>query len=67
MICSSCKKFFLSGTRADGIPNGAKLVLKGKKSVTLCADCLINLGVRDSEKQSFLDSVAGKAEGGTVS
>jgi len=54
MICDKCKKFFMSGNRADGIPNGMKLIMKNGKSLTVCADCVIKVGqMSEEEKDEF--------------
>ena len=58
MICDNCKRFFTAGHRPDGIPNGIKMVLEGNKSITMCADCVINIGKMTEEKRSeFFDSI----------
>ena len=65
MICDKCKKFFMSGNRPDGIPNGVKMLLKGGKSVTICADCMVKLGAMktEAEKDAFINSLKdGKAD-----
>lgn len=61
MICDNCKKFFVSGNRPSGIPNGVKMILKGNKSITLCADCIMNIGaMNDEQKDEFFEQLKGK-------
>ena len=44
----------MAGNRPDGIPNGVKMILKGNKSITMCAECLIDLGqMTEAEKDAF--------------
>ena len=54
MICNVCKKYFTSGHRPDGTPNGVAFVLKNEGKITMCAECLINLGkMSEQEKDDF--------------
>ena len=54
MICDNCKKFFMSGNRPDGIPNGVKMIMKNNESITLCVNCLISVGaMSEKEKDGF--------------
>lgn len=61
MICDNCKKFFLSGNRPDGIPNGVEIIQKDGKSITMCAECVISIGKMDEkEKAEFFDRLKAK-------
>lgn len=51
MKCDSCGKNFEAGNRADGIPNGFGFVLENGKMVNVCADCIIEVGMMDSEQR----------------
>ena len=51
MICDKCKKFFIAGNRPDGLPNGIKMILKGNKSITLCAQCVSDFGAMDDKQR----------------
>lgn len=56
MICSNCKHFFSAGHRIDGTPNGVGFVLEGGAEITLCANCLIELGKMTIDQQgAFFD------------
>ena len=59
MICDNCKKFFMSGNHPiTGIPNGIKMILKGNKSITLCADCVCSIGkMDDQQKDEFFSNL----------
>ena len=60
MICDNCKKFFTVGNRPDGIPNGIKMLLKGNKSITLCAECVMSIGAMDDrQKDEFFAKLQG--------
>lgn len=63
MICSNCKHFFSVGRRPDGTPNGVGFVLEGGKEITLCANCLIELGKMSQDQQeAFFDSLTGDVQ-----
>lgn len=49
MKCDNCKKEFKSGNREDGIPNGVGFQMEDGTTITLCADCLIELGKLDEK------------------
>lgn len=54
MICDKCKSFFVAGNRPSGIPNGVKMIMNNGKSLTLCADCMINVGqMNEEQKEEF--------------
>ena len=62
MICDNCKKFFMSGNGPSGIPKGVKLVLKGKKSITMCAECIYAIGqMNQAEAEEFFEQLKDKA------
>ena len=64
MICTNCKKYFTTGNRPDGIPNGVKMLLKGGKSITMCAGCMISIGkMSNGERDSFIEELKKKADG----
>jgi UDP-glucose 6-dehydrogenase len=63
MICDNCKKFFISGNRPDGIPNGVKMLMRGNKSITMCAECLIAVGQMNQEqKDEFFEQLKNKEQ-----
>lgn len=63
MICDKCKRFFMAGNRPDGIPNGVKMILKNNESITLCAQCLIDLGkMNEDQKAEFFNELKGKTK-----
>lgn len=53
MKCDCCGKTFVSGNRADGIPNGMGFVLQDGRQINVCADCMMDM----SKLKPFLDSV----------
>ena len=60
MICDKCKKFFASGNRRDGIPNGVSMVMKNRKAITLCSDCVISIQQMNAEqKEAFFKELKG--------
>ena len=60
MICKNCKRFFMSGNRADGLPNGLGFVQKDGKKLDICANCLISLGQMDEkQKAEFFEKLKG--------
>ena len=65
MICDKCKKFFMSGNHPiTGVPNGVKLITESRKSITLCASCLIELGQMDNQqKDAFFADLTERSEG----
>lgn len=54
--CDKCKKDFSEVVdRADGLPNGVGFELQNGKVITLCADCIKELGSRDRKgKNAFI-------------
>lgn len=64
MICDNCKKFFMAGNRPDGIPNGIRMILSGNRAVTLCAECVMDIGRMDEQqKDEFFKNLKGKKVG----
>lgn len=52
MRCDICGKTFETGNRPDGLPNGMTFVLKDGAELTMCADCIIEMGkVREAESE----------------
>ena len=53
--CDKCKKDFSEVVdRSDGLPNGVGFELENGKVITLCADCIKDLGSRDARgKDAF--------------
>ena len=51
MKCDVCGKEFESGNRPDGIPNGMAFILEGGKSITMCAECIIEKGREVAEEK----------------
>ena len=53
--CNKCGKY-ISQTlvRGDGLPNGVGFELEDGKAITLCAECIQDLGSRDDKgKDAF--------------
>ena len=42
--CEVCGKEFDPGNRVDGMPNGITFVATDGKPLTMCADCIIEMG-----------------------
>lgn len=63
MKCDNCKKVFVAGNRADGLPNGIGFEMKDGTVITLCAECIIELG-RMSNKgiKEFFENLGVKYE-----
>ena len=49
MKCDNCKKEFVAGNRADGIPNGVGFQMQDGTIITICAECLMELGKLDEK------------------
>lgn len=49
--CDGCKKNFEAGNAPDGTPNGVGFVT-GNKTVSICRDCLIKLGMMSDRKKN---------------
>ena len=41
--CDECGKFFLAGTRPDGMPNGIGFMMEDGSVHNVCADCLTKM------------------------
>lgn len=58
MKCDNCKKEFEAGNRADGLPNGIGFELQDGTLITLCAECLMELGKLDDKgKEEFFNKI----------
>ena len=55
MKCDVCGKEFGYGNRDDGLPNGVTFVTK-KGRITMCADCVIEMGKRSEDEQKSVKS-----------
>lgn len=42
--CNECGKYFTSGNRPDGLPNGIGFVLNDGTKINVCTDCIIERG-----------------------
>lgn len=63
MKCDNCKKVFVAGNRADGIPNGVGFQMKDGTVLALCSECLIELGKLDEKgKKEFFNKHGVKYE-----
>lgn len=63
MKCDNCKKGFVAGNRADGIPNGVGFQMKDGTVITLCADCIIELGRKSHKgRKEFFENLGVKYE-----
>lgn len=51
--CDYCGKWFEIGNREDGIPNGFSFVKQDGSTLTICAECLMEIGrnVNDSTQR----------------
>ena len=62
MRCDNCKKVFVAGNRADGLPNGIGYEMIDGTLITLCADCIMELGkLGDKGTDKFIKKVYKKA------
>jgi len=50
-ICDKCGKTFEAGNRPDGFPNSMGFIQKDKKKITVCADCIIEIGKADEQQR----------------
>lgn len=58
MKCDKCKKEFKAGNRADGLPNGVGFEMEDGTVITLCAECLMELGKLDDKgKEEFFNKI----------
>lgn len=48
--CSMCGKEFEPGNGPDGIPNGLGFVKEDGTVITMCADCIIKMGIAKSAR-----------------
>ena len=56
--CEKCGKTFEAGNRPDGIPNGFGLMMENRRTINICADCMIALGGMDNEqRQRFIEEI----------
>lgn len=63
MKCDNCKKEFVAGNRGDGIPNGVGFQMKDGTVITLCAECIIELGkLNDKGRKEFFNKFGAKYE-----
>jgi len=63
MKCDNCKKGFVAGNRADGIPNGVGFQMTDGTLITLCAECIIELGkLNDKGRKEFFEKFGVKYE-----
>lgn len=61
MKCDNCKKVFVAGNRADGLPNGIGFEMKDGTLITLCAECIMELGrLDDKGKDKFFEKLGVK-------
>lgn len=44
MKCDKCGKEFEGGNRPDGIPNGVVIIREDGTQVTMCSECIIEMG-----------------------
>ena len=51
MICDNCGKEFSIGNDQHGNPNGVKMILAGGDSITMCSDCIMNIGTMDDDQR----------------
>lgn len=51
--CDYCGKWFEIGNREDGMPNGFSFVKQDGSTLTICAECLMEIGrnVNDSTQR----------------
>lgn len=64
MKCDGCGKFFIEGNRPDGTPNGVGFMTQTGTLITVCADCLIRVGMMGKDaRKAFLDELERKASG----
>lgn len=58
MKCDACGTRFVYGNRPDGVPNGVRMIQKDGSKITLCADCIIRLGMMaPEEKDAFFEGL----------
>lgn len=59
MKCNKCGKHFEEGN-TNGLPNGVAFVLDHGKTITLCQECVIELGkMNDADKDKIIKSWIG--------
>ena len=55
--CDKCGAVFISGQRADGLPNGIGFALQDGTVVNMCANCMIQLGkLREAGDETAAES-----------
>lgn len=55
--CDKCGAVFISGQRADGLPNGVAFKLQDGTMVNMCANCMIKLGkLREAGDETAVES-----------
>ncbi len=42
--CDKCDSVFISGNTPDGLPNGVTFQLQDGRAITLCHNCIMQLG-----------------------
>lgn len=55
--CNKCKSKIGNVAGADGLPNGLGFVLENGKEITLCAECIMELGrLKEAGDKAALDA-----------
>lgn len=63
MTCSKCKKEFMAGNRPDGLPNGVGFEMEDGIVITLCCDCITELGGLDrKDQEKFIGNLVEEAK-----
>lgn len=58
--CDYCGKWFEVGNRADGIPNGFSFVKQDGSTLTICSECIMEIGKGINDTSQRMERLYGE-------